>query len=369
MKNILFITLFFSAVLLMFSCQDKSGSNAKKKEVKETSPQNIIFLIGDGMGLQEASLTFYYSEKSVFSDFKHIGLIKTSSASHKITDSGAGNTAFSIGEKTFNGAIGVTVDSMEVPNISERLAATHRIGVLATSSITHATPAAFYAHVNDRNDEFEIARQLLNSPVDFFAAGGYGFFNNRPDGLNLLDSLIDRNFHIDTNDLNVLNPFNADKKYGFLLADEAMPKANKRGDFLVDATRKALEYFDRSEEPFFMMIESSQIDWAGHYNDNDYMVSEVLDFQKTIEVAKEYAEENKNTLVVVTADHETGGYALSTDYENNKDYDQLTPSFATGGHTASLVPVYAFGPGAENFTGIYENSDIFHKLIKLTEIR
>lgn len=367
MKNWKIVSVILLPVFMWVSCQNKDIQDKKSNEVNKQKPQNVILLIGDGMGLQEASLTFYYSEKSVFSGFEHIGLIKTSSASHKITDSGAGNTAFAIGEKAYNGAVGVTVDSIEAPNISERLSASHKIGVLATSSITHATPAAFYAHVKDRDNEFEIASQLHNSPVDFFAAGGYRFFTDRPDGLNLMDSLRERNFHIDTNELNAFDPIKPDKKYGFMLSGEAMPVADQRGSFLADATHKALEYFDQAEDPFFMMIEGSQIDWAGHYNDNDYMVSEVLDFQKTIEVAKKYAEKNNNTLVVVTADHETGGYALSTDYENNKDYDRLSPSFATGGHTASLVPVFAFGPGAENFTGIYENTDIFHKIISLVK--
>lgn len=373
MKSLFNIILITFAVVIFTACSSNESIdelNSKNSEIVRDAiqkPRNVILLIGDGMGLQEASLSFYYSEEPVFASFKSIGLIQTSSYTHKITDSGAGNTAFSIGEKTYNGAIGVNADTLSIPGITEILADSFRIGILATSSITHATPAAFYAHVPDRDMEFEIARQLVHSPVDFFAGGGYRFFTERPDGHNLLDSLTKNGFVIDTNSIIENSSINADKKYGFLLNPEAMPPYNKRKDFLQVASKSAIQYFDKANEPFFLMIEGSQIDWAGHDNDLEYMIDEVLDFQECIRIAKKYAEEATNTLVIVTADHETGGFALSTDYSNNKDYNKLTPSFATGGHTASLVPVYAYGPGAEQFHGVYQNTDVFHKIMELLQ--
>ncbi|MGM0648625.1 MAG: alkaline phosphatase [Bacteroidota bacterium] len=335
--------------------------------VETDKPLNIIFLIGDGMGVQQLSLTYFYGpQPPVFAEFQHIGLMNTSSATHKITDSGAGNSVFATGERTYNGAISMNTDSMPLAAITEIVSGMqYRTGVLATSSITHATPAAFYAHVPHRDMEFEIARQLVYADIDFFAAGGIDFFLDRPDQKDLFDSLRDRSFEIDTLSLDAFTDFDPANRYGYLLADEYLPVAANRGDFLPKATTRALEYFDQAGDPFFLMVEGSQIDWAGHDNDTQYMIDEVLDFQACVKIALDYAKKDGNTLVVVTADHETGGFALSTDYQNNKDYNKLTPSFATGGHTASLVPVFAYGPGADLFNGVYLNSAIFSKMMKL----
>ncbi len=362
MKQVL-VLLSLLFMLAVASCNaDRNTSNTSGDTER---PQNVILLIGDGMGLSQASITFYYGESSVFARFPYTGFVGTSSKSDRITDSGASGTAFSTGYKTYNGAVGVSMDSSVMENISEIIAGTYKIGLIATSSITHATPAAFYAHVPDREQEFEIARQLVGSPVDYFAAGGYKFFSERPDGLNLMDSLEQKGFVVDTGIASSFNGFQANKKYGFLQAREAMPTADQRGDFLSRATKGALDYFNTAGKPFFLMVESSQIDWAGHYNDTDYLIAEMLDFQDVVKVAMRYANEHENTLVIVASDHETGGFALSTDYENQQDYNKLTPAFATGGHTATLVPLFAFGPGAENFTGVYENSDVFHKIMEL----
>ena len=156
---------------------------------------------------------------------------------------------------------------------------------------------------------------------------------------------------------------NVNNKYGYLLAENGMPTMlENRGDFLPDYTKLALEYFDQSDESFFLMIEGSQIDWAGHSNDADYLIAEMLDFDKTVGVAMGYAEKNQNTLVIVLADHETGGFTLAADGDN---YNKIKPSFATYGHSTSLIPVLAFGPDAENFKGIYQNNEIFHKILSV----
>ncbi len=147
--------------VILTSCNSKNPTNAHAK----THNPNIILLIGDGMGLSELSAAYYYGDsKSNFSRFNEIGLINTSSAKHKITDSGAGGTAFSCGVKTFNGAIGVNSDSVSTPNIVEVLSKiNYNTGVISTSAITHATPACFYAHVVNRGRQNDIAMQLVNS--------------------------------------------------------------------------------------------------------------------------------------------------------------------------------------------------------------
>ena len=118
------------------------------------------------------------------------------------------------------------------------------------------------------------------------------------------------------------------------------------------------------------MIEGSQIDWAGHQNDPEYMISEVIDLDKTLGQVLDYAEKDGNTLVIVTADHETGGYTLASEVNaRGKNYNKIAPSFSTKGHSAALIPVFAFGPGADEFSGVYENTSIYHKIKKALRVK
>lgn len=355
--------IIFIAVIVVLSVSSCNTKKSEKKTVQKNSP-NIILMIGDGMGLSELSSSFYYGKgESNFIRFKEIGLINTSSADSKITDSAAGATAFACDTKTYNGAISMDVDSVYIPTIVELLSKiNYNSALIATSSITHATPAAFYAHVKNRNMQNEIAEQMVNSDVDYFAAGGLKYFQNRKDGKDLMKVLSDSGFVV--NDT-LIQIYNADKKYAYLLADDGMPSILKgRGDFLPEYTQHALDYLSESKKPFFMMVEGSQIDWGGHDNNAEYLISEMLDFDKSVGVALDFAEKDGNTLVVVLADHETGGFTLGAD---NGNYKKIKPSFSTTSHSATLIPVFAYGPGAENFKGVYQNSDIFDKMLKITK--
>ncbi len=360
-------------VLLLFLL---SGCLAPQEEPAAAGPKNVILLIGDGMGLSQVSAGFYFQEEpSHFARFPYIGLINTSASSHKITDSAAGATAFSAGRKTYNGAIAVGPDSSDVATIIERVSPQGlRTGLVATSSITHATPAAFYAHVPSRNMHEAIAADLAASEVDFFAGGGLQFFARRSDGLDYLARLAEAGFAVDTTAL----PAGADaletgKKYGYLLSDDGLPRMlDGRGDFLPQATQLALDFLARDDAGFFLMVEGSQIDWGGHANEADYLISEQLDFDRTVGRALDFAEQQGNTLVVVTADHETGGFTLSSslvELENGRtatSYNRLNGTFSTGGHSATLIPVFAYGPGAERFAGVYENTAIYDKILEAT---
>jgi alkaline phosphatase len=362
-KTIYFALLLF--IMLSYSANISNKSNEVKKQDK---PLNIILLIGDGMGLSEVSSAFYYKKDKVnISRFKYIGLFNTSSASHKITDSAAGATAFSCGKKTYNGAIGLNTDTLNIENITELLGKDgYKCGVISTSAITHATPAAFYAHAKSRSQAELIASQLPTSNISFFAGGGLQYFNKRKDGHNYLDSLSTFGFKIDTTALSgKINDYNT--KYGFLLAADGMPPILKgRKDFLPNATELAIDYLSKSDKGFFLMVEGSQIDWAGHNNDAEYLISEMIDFDNTIGKALDFAEKDGNTLVIVVADHETGGFALAANDAKgmHADYNSIAPVFATSGHTTTLIPSYAYGPGAENFIGFYQNNDIFGKILK-----
>lgn len=364
-KNTLILWIAFSFVLASCTTNRVPADTSLKK------PKNIIVLIGDGMGLTQVSTTYYYKEGiSNFSRFKHIGLHQNQPTSHKVTDSASGATAFAAGVKTYNGAIGVDQDTVPVRTILEMLAAKGlSTGLVATSSIVHATPASFYAHTASRNSYEEIARQLVYAPVNFFAGGGTQFFADRSDKVNYIDSLQQKGFQVDTQKL-VTTSLDSKKKYAYLLAPDGMPKMQEgRGDFLPNATQMALDHLSQDSDGFFLMVEGSQIDWGGHANDADYVIQETLDFDKTLGLVLDYAAKDKNTLVIVTADHETGGLSLSASTVYGQgDYSKITPSFSTGNHSAALIPVFAYGPGAEYFMGIYQNNEIFDKLVKAAKL-
>lgn len=361
------------ALLIVYSLH----GNAQQKAGKD-KPSNIILLVGDGMGLSQLSSAYYFGESEPnFSKFPIVGLSRTSSSSHKITDSAAGATAFACGIKTYNDAIGMNPDTIAVPNIVEQLSAKGwNTGVVSTSSITHATPASFYAHAALRSMEEEIARQMVYSELDFVAGGGYKWFLNRADTVNYLDSLTAKGFTVDTTSIHSAATSKAAKPVYLLAADGMPTMLQKRGNFLVDATTKAIAHLSAKPEPFILMIEGSQIDWGGHNNDSPYLIAEVLDFDKAVGAAFDFAKKQGNTLVIITADHETGGFTLASKQtkvaglpQSTNDYDIIAPTFSTGGHSATMVPVLAFGPGSELLSGIYQNTHIYEVMLKAAKFR
>jgi alkaline phosphatase len=335
------------------------------------APRNVILMIGDGMGLSQLSSAYYFQEDTTkykepsFSRFSYIGLSKTSSGAERVTQSPAAATALATGHKTYNMAVGVDLDTVPRENIVELLSKQgYLTGVIATSHITDATPAGFYAHQPDRYMQREIAQDLVTSDIDFFAGGGLNAFIDTTGR----DVFKENNIQAEYARLKKIKKAEPGDRYGFLLAMDYMPPVlNGRKDFLEEATSIAIDFLSTGESGFFLMVEGSQIDWAGHGNNVPYMISEVNDFEKTVGQVLDFADTNGETLVIVTADHETGGYTLGAAGENGygADYSIIAPTFASTNHSAALVPVLAYGPGAENFIGIYENTEIFHKLVSL----
>lgn len=321
------------------------------------------------MGITQISAGLYSNNNRLnLERFSVIGLHKSYSADNLITDSAAGATAFASGVKSYNGAIGVDADTLAAPTILEMAeAAGMPTGLVATSSIVHATPAAFYAHARYRQNYEEIAADLLNTDIDLFIGGGAKFFERREtDERNLSDELRERGNDLqsfvdtDIKDLIV----DRAKNIGYYTADgEPLPYSQGRR-YLVDASELAVDYLDERDtenQGFFLMVEGSQIDWGGHSNDSDYIISEMIEFDQAIGAMLNFAQQDGETLVIVTADHETGGYAIN----NGSSMGQIDGAFTSDYHTADLIPVFAFGPGAERFSGIYENTAIFDKMVQL----
>jgi alkaline phosphatase len=349
--------LLFAVTLLMTMFPVVRGKYHQTKK-----PLKVIFLIGDGMGLaQITSALAGYEGQNAFKRFKVVGLSNTSSDDNYVTDSGAGATAFSIGRKTRNHAIGVDADSIAYPTLFE-MAKKKRIatGVVATSSVVHATPASFFAHHPNRRKYEKLAEALLDGNCDIAIGGGYRFFAQRSDKRNLLEEMKGKGFEVYT-DSSKWKDISSSRML-YLSASDGMPRMlDGRGDFLKRGTFMAIKNLERNPQGFMLMIEGSQIDWGGHAMDYEYMKSELIDFNEVVNAVLDYAHKDGNTLVVVTADHETGGLALK---ENPTQLKSFIPHYTYNEHTGIMVPVFAFGPGAEAFGGVYENTEIFYKFSK-----
>ncbi|MFV0553837.1 MAG: alkaline phosphatase [Mangrovibacterium sp.] len=332
-----------------------------EKNVSKT-PKNIIFLIGDGMGTSQVSAGLTANKGQLFlENFKHVGFSQTQSTSDYVTDSAAGGTALACGERTYNGAIGVDANKKPIQSALEAADANGKATALvSTSCITHATPASFIAHQTNRNMYEEIAQDFLKTDIDVFIGGGYDHFAKRKDGKDLTTDLKAKGYQVLT-DMKDISKVKSGKLAGLVapVHTDVMPE---RGDMLVNATETALTIISQDKKGYFIMIEGSQIDWGGHANNTNYIVREMLDFDKVVGKALEFAAKDGETLVLVTADHETGGMAL---IGGDMKTGLVEGEYNTHDHSATMVPVFAFGPGADRFTGIMKNSDIGKILIEL----
>jgi alkaline phosphatase len=329
---------------------------------KSRKPENIILMIGDGMGVSQVFAGMTANGGHLFLDnFRHIGFIKTQSADNYITDSAAAGTAISTGVRTYNGAIAVDMDQNPIKTILEQAEEKGlATGLVSTSAITHATPAAFIAHQGARRNYELIASDFLKTDIDVFIGGGYKHFTQREDGRNLVDELKKKGYLVLRN-MDEIKQVSRGKLAG-LTAPEHNERYSVRGDMLPLATATAVNILNKNKRGFFLMVEGAQIDWGGHGNQTPNMVEEMLDFDRSIGKALEFAASDGKTLIIVTADHETGGVAVTG---GNLSTGKVECGFISTNHTAVMVPVFAYGPGAEYFTGIMENTDIYLKMRKL----
>lgn len=365
------IITFWMVLLLV---QAKLGAQERvpvlSESLRSASPQkvrNIILLIGDGMGLTQITAGMYANGNWLeLERFKVVGLHKSHSGSHLVTDSAAGATAFSCGIKTYNNAIGVTMDTLPCRTIlQEAKSRGWATGMAATSTIVHATPASFIAHNRHRNNYEEIAEAFPGSGIDYFVGGGLRFFRNRKkDDRDLTAEMEAQGYSISNyfaEEYEQVLPDPA-RPFGFLTAYEDPLTAENGRDYLLQATVQGMQFLSRrSDLGFFFMVEGSQIDWGGHANNGPYIVREMIDFDRAIGAALDFAERTPGTLVIVTADHEAGGCAIQPE----SGFQDLKFGFTTTGHTGTMIPVFAYGPGAELFAGIYENTAIYHKMMAL----
>lgn len=326
-----------------------SGMKVVASQIKK--PLNIILMIGDGMGLAQISAASFLYGGLTLDQFLEIGLLRTSSGDDYITDSAAGATAYSTGEKTFNGAIGVGLDSLPRVTILE-LAEKNGLssGLISTCSVTHATPGSFFGHRVNREMHVQIAEDFYKKGIDFVAGTGKPYFS--------LEKLKQDGYETYTG-VSVPNWDKSKKQFWFYNDSIHPPKANERGNWLAEMTKAGIQHLSQNKKGFFLMVEGSQIDWGGHDTDFNYTVSELKDFDLAIQVALEFAKKDGNTLILVTADHETGGLSLDAGTLNPRS---IQHHYSSTHHSGIMVPVYAFGPGASFFKGTHENTEVFRQM-------
>lgn len=346
--------LLIATALFSSSCCTNEEKEAPKKA------KNVIVMIGDGMGpAQVYSLILTSHEKTAFERFPYSGFSITKSASNEITDSAAGGTAIAIGKKTNNGVVGMDNDSITVPSMLDLFAERgKKTGVVVTCAVTHATPADFIAHNISRSDNEGIALEISDKEnLDVLFGGGKKYFTERKDSLDLLGKMWEKGWNIYDSLPQIVDN---KAKTMVLTCRKHLVKAPERDNYLPEATAKAIEMLD-NENGFFLMVEGSQIDFACHDNDSTTLVEEMKDFNNTLNVVLDFAEKDGNTLVVVTADHETGGLTI---VDPKGKYTRTDFKWSTGSHSAVFVPVFSFGPGAERFSGIMDNTEIISKILE-----
>ncbi|MDR0419994.1 MAG: alkaline phosphatase [Prevotellaceae bacterium] len=396
MKKILSTVLCI--VVLFSAC---SVQNSKKAKY-------IFLFVGDGMGIAHVTLTEAYladkageigSEYLSFSKFPYTGFVTTYSASHFTTCSSASGTAFSTGYKTKNHMLGIAPDSItKLKSVTYKLKENGlKIGVSSNAGINHATPASFYASNISRTAYYDIGLQLWQSGFDFFGGGSFIQDKGKTKDLQSLEEITKNNGYTVTRGIKEISDVSEntsiDKVVAFFnesddvqnlsYAINRKPGEAKLSD-IIEAEIKFLKA--RENKGFFIMAEGGIIDWCAHDNDAAGVVKEVIDLSEAVQIAVDfYNKYPDETLILVTADHETGGLILrnSNGYasfdgqagsvgtlgENGKEIcDSINKEagvrFGTKGHTGIVVPMYAIGAGAELFTGKFDNTDIPRKIMQ-----
>ena len=363
--------IFLIVILVISSCDTSKKTESISIGTKETEfieikdfsdnlkAKNIILAIGDGVGPNQITLSRIaiggLDYRLFIDQMPYHGTSLTHSYNNLYTDSAAAATTWSTGYKTKTRYLSLDPDKKILETITEILYKKgYTSGIVATSSVIHATPAALYAHIDNRYEYKNIANQLINSSIDIALGGGKEFFD-----LNKINDT----HHVLTSKESLQLNFDYSKKLIGLFDDDGIERSNEKPTQR-QMTNFALEHLNKQCNGFFLMTEGSQIDWAGHDNDANKMVEEFRDFDLTIKDLIKFVNKNNNTLLIVTSDHETGGLQIL-----KQDGDKVIIQWGTGRHTSIPVGVQAYGPGAELFQGLMDNTDIHYKMLEAIDYK
>ena len=367
------LAIFF-AFLFVINCSqikqvDPSFYPASKQKTKlpllaDKKIKNVVLLIGDGMSFAHISAARIHSKGADgllnLELMPVTGMIKTHSANELITDSGAASTALATGVKTVNERISMDSENKKLLTILEVAQQKEMAtGLVATAEITDATPAAFGSHVKLRYNHSSIAIQLLEHKINVLLGGGKAYFlptsqldGKRNDNRNLIEEAQSQGY-LFVNNREKLFAANGSYLLGLFAALELTTRDPEPS--LREMTKKALSILENTQKDFFLMVEGSQVDWAGHDNDQEEVIRQMLLFDEAVKEVLDFAEKDGRTLVIVTGDHETGGLAING---GKLDGSKIRLGWTTKNHTGIVVPVFAFGPKAEHFSGVLDNTDI-----------
>ncbi len=340
MNKTLILTALLCLGSLVGASQPDNSINARAhaRAARQKVARNVVLMIGDGMGAEHVWAAWLYNGSRLnITTLPVTGFSITSSASHGVTDSAAGGTAIACGCKAINGQLGLDADGRAVESLAARMRkAGKATGIVVTKSVTDATPAAFYAHVKSRKDTPAIAAALVDAGFDVVAGGGADDFTEEQRA-------------------------ELEKKTRMLelAAPGECEAPDKRGDWMPRQVEKALRVLETDKDGFFLMVEGSKIDTEAHSKDLKGVIQETLDFDQAVGVVLEWMKKHPDTLLVVTADHQTGGLSITN---ANRETGMVTGKFSTYRHSGVAVPVYAAGVGAERFTGVRENTDLAPKI-------
>lgn len=349
-----------------FSDDDKYTAVQTYETVSVSQPKgrkvrNIILMIGDGMGLEQAACGWVVNGgKLNIDNFPYVGIQRTYARNSLVTDSSAAGSAIATGHKTNYDHISADPDGTPNESVMEYAASKgKKTGIAVTCRINDATPAAFCTHITNRDLEEDVISQMAESKVDFLIGGGLRYWNSRSDGRDIVEEMKEKGYtYVDTEEQ--LKAVGSLPVLG-LFADLEMKPSLERGDILEQSAIKALELLD-CRKGFFLMIEGSSIDDWCHRQKVGYAMEELFDFDRTVGHVLKWAEKDGETLVIVTGDHCTGGLSI---LDGSIEENSVKVNFSTGGHNGIALPVYAYGPHAEDFTGIYENTELSDRIKSL----
>ncbi|MDR1671510.1 MAG: alkaline phosphatase [Alistipes sp.] len=370
MKRLILILTSFAVTVSVSGCDEKDRPSSSPRV------KNVILMVGDGMGLTQVS-TLMLAENYAPVNFERAsvsGFVKTYSANNRVTDSAAGATAYSTGQKTNNGHLGVNPAGEPLETILEK-AETKGLatGLVATTIIQHATPGAFYAHTPKRNDFEAISLDLLDAGIEVAIGGGMNYLRERADGRNLAAELEEQGYLM-VDSLAALDGVTDGQVMALVDAGFDYIANGRDPEYLPRATIKALDILTadtpRAAGGFFLMVEGSMIDYTCHDNNAAAMIDEIREFDDAVGIAFDYADSHPGTLVIVLADHETGGLTLPSAEENFLLAESgVEPRWSTTGHTATMVPMFAYGAHAGLFGGVIDNTEVNQRLVELLGLK
>lgn len=344
---------------------DKPYETVKVKPVSGKKVKNVILMIGDGMGLVQVSAAWVANHGKLYIDnCTSSGFSRTWCANRLITDSGAAGTAMATGSKTNYHCISVDPQGNKLNSLTD---VAHnrglKTGIVVTCNLPDATPSAFCANNVDRDKEEEIAADYLTCNVDYIFGAGRERFNKRTDHRDLLAEMQQKGYQVCTT-WDETSKIKSGKVFS-VPSEGQLDDAAKRGDVFGKVCMHAIGLLSQEKKGFFAMFEGSRIDDFGHFNDLPRLMEEIFDFDQSIGKVMQWAEKDGETLVIILADHETGGLTL---LGGDIKTGTVSGNFSTKDHSGIMVPVYAYGPRADEFSGIYENTEIFNKIVKLLNL-